>query len=54
MTMAYCFPVMKDEFKDKRVWVTGGTKGMGETILRRFTSAPRRTWNDPSACTEKR
>jgi NAD(P)-dependent dehydrogenase (short-subunit alcohol dehydrogenase family) len=36
MTMAYRFPVLKDEFKDKRVLVTGGTKGMGEAMVRRF------------------
>jgi hypothetical protein len=30
MTTAYPFPVSGDEFKDKRVLVTGGTKGMGE------------------------
>ena len=28
MTVAYPFPFLKDEFKDKRVLVTGGTKGM--------------------------
>ena len=37
MTIAYPFPVLKDEFKDKRVLVTGGTKGMGEAMVRRFT-----------------
>src|SRR6266446_298539 len=37
MTTAYPFPVSGDEFKDKRVLVTGGTKGMGEAIVRRFT-----------------
>src|SRR6202048_1549934 len=37
MTMAYPFPFLKDEFKDKRVLVTGGTKGMGEAMVRRFT-----------------
>ena len=26
--IAYPFPVSGDEFKDKRVLVTGGTKGM--------------------------
>jgi NAD(P)-dependent dehydrogenase (short-subunit alcohol dehydrogenase family) len=35
----YPFPVMHDEFKDKRVLVTGGTKGMGEAIVRRFRLA---------------
>ena len=37
MTMPYHFPVLKDEFKGKRVLVTGGTKGMGEAMVRRFT-----------------
>jgi NAD(P)-dependent dehydrogenase (short-subunit alcohol dehydrogenase family) len=32
----YPFPVRSDEFKDKRVLVTGGTKGMGVEIVRRF------------------
>jgi NAD(P)-dependent dehydrogenase (short-subunit alcohol dehydrogenase family) len=36
MTTDYCFPVLKDEFKGKRVLVTGGTKGMGEAMVRRF------------------
>ena len=36
MTKPYPFPVSGDEFKDKRVLVTGGTKGMGEAIVRRF------------------
>jgi NAD(P)-dependent dehydrogenase (short-subunit alcohol dehydrogenase family) len=36
MTIAYPFPFLKDEFKDKRVVVTGGTKGMGEAMVRRF------------------
>ncbi len=36
MTMAYRFPVLKDELKGKRVLVTGGTKGMGEAMVRRF------------------
>jgi NAD(P)-dependent dehydrogenase (short-subunit alcohol dehydrogenase family) len=30
MTMTYPFPVLADEFKGKRVLVTGGTKGMGK------------------------
>ena len=25
-----------DEFKDKRILVTGGTKGLGEAVVRRF------------------
>src|SRR3981081_1129466 len=37
MTMTYPFPVSADEFKGKRVLVTGGTKGMGEAIAQRFT-----------------
>jgi len=37
MTIAYPFPFLKDEFKDKRVVVTGGTKGMGDAMVRRFT-----------------
>src|SRR6202035_1805406 len=37
MTMTYPFPVSGDEFKGKRVLVTGGTKGMGEAIVRRFS-----------------
>jgi NAD(P)-dependent dehydrogenase (short-subunit alcohol dehydrogenase family) len=32
----YPFPVRDDEFKAKRVLVTGGTKGMGEAIVRRL------------------
>lgn len=36
MTMNYPFAVFGDEFKDKRVLVTGGTKGMGQAIVRRF------------------
>ena len=37
MTMTYPFPVLGDEFKGKRVLVTGGTKGMGQAMVRRFT-----------------
>ena len=37
MTSAYPFSVLGNEFKGKRVLVTGGTKGMGEAIVRRFT-----------------
>ena len=36
MTMKYPFPVSGDEFKGKRVLVTGGTKGMGQAMVRRF------------------
>ena len=35
--MTYPFPVSGDEFKGKRVLVTGGTKGMGQAMVRRFT-----------------
>ena len=37
MTMTYPFPVSGDEFKGKRVLVTGGTKGLGQAMVRRFT-----------------
>jgi NAD(P)-dependent dehydrogenase (short-subunit alcohol dehydrogenase family) len=37
MTASYSFRIAVDEFKDKRVLVTGGTKGIGEAIVRRFT-----------------
>ena len=37
MTLTYPFPVSGDEFKGKRVLVTGGTKGMGQAMVRRFT-----------------
>jgi NAD(P)-dependent dehydrogenase (short-subunit alcohol dehydrogenase family) len=37
MTVTYPFPVSKDEFRGKRVLVTGGTKGMGQAMVRRFT-----------------
>jgi NAD(P)-dependent dehydrogenase (short-subunit alcohol dehydrogenase family) len=35
MTDSYPFVVSGDEFKGKRVLVTGGTKGVGEAIVRR-------------------
>src|ERR1700758_1490442 len=37
MPMTYPFPVSGDEFRGKRVLVTGGTKGMGQAMVRRFT-----------------
>jgi len=36
MTQTYPFALSGDEFKGKQVLVTGGTKGMGEAIVRRF------------------
>jgi NAD(P)-dependent dehydrogenase (short-subunit alcohol dehydrogenase family) len=36
MTNSYPFVAFGDEFKGKRVLVTGGTKGVGEAIVRRF------------------
>jgi FlaA1/EpsC-like NDP-sugar epimerase len=36
MTSNYPFVVFGDEFKSKRVLVTGGTKRVGEAIVRRF------------------
>ena len=36
MTNSYPFVVFGDEFKGKRVLVTGGKKGVGEAIVRRF------------------
>src|SRR5258708_1938091 len=36
MTNSYAHYISGDEFKDKRVLVTGGTKGIGEAIVRRF------------------
>src|SRR5258708_31099374 len=36
MTNSYPFSIYADEFKGKRVMVTGGTKGLGEAIVCRF------------------
>jgi len=36
MTIDYPFQVFAEEFRDKRVLVTGGTKGMGAATVRRF------------------
>ena len=36
MTNSYPFVILGDEFKSKRILVTGGTKGIGEAIVRRF------------------
>src|ERR1700756_5649109 len=39
MTTEYPFSVLAGEFADKRVLVTGGTKGMGGAMVRRFQLA---------------
>lgn len=36
MSASHPFPVHENEFQGKRVLVTGGTKGMGEAIIRRL------------------
>ena len=47
MTAPYPFPTPADEFADKRVLVTGGTRGIGAAVVRRFQLAaslwPQRT-----------
>jgi len=39
MTAPYPFPAPADEFADKRVLVTGGTRGIGAAVVRRFQLA---------------
>ena len=39
MTAPYPFPTPADEFADKRVLVTGGTRGIGAAVVRRFQLA---------------
>jgi len=39
MTEPYPFPASADEFADKRVLVTGGTRGIGAAVVRRFQLA---------------
>ena len=39
MTTHYPFPVPEGEFEGRRILVTGGTKGMGEAMVRRFKLA---------------
>jgi hypothetical protein len=39
MTTPYPFPTPADEFADKRVLVTGGTRGIGAAVVRRFQLA---------------
>jgi NAD(P)-dependent dehydrogenase (short-subunit alcohol dehydrogenase family) len=43
MTIAQRFPIIPEEFAGKRVLVTGGTKGAGAAILRRFAAAGAKT-----------
>ena len=57
MTNGYPFSLSSEEFKDKRILVTGGTKGVGEAIVRRFqlggalvaTTARSRSLHDQTA-----
>ena len=37
--MSYPFPVSANEFSGKRVLVTGGTNGMGASIVERFVAS---------------
>ena len=39
MTAPYPFPTPADEFAEKRVLVTGGTRGIGAAVVRRFQLA---------------
>ena len=39
MTKPYPFPTSADEFPDKRVLVTGGTRGIGAAVVRRLQLA---------------
>src|ERR1700761_8088622 len=39
MTKPYPFSTSADEFADKRVLVTGGTRGIGAAVVRRFQLA---------------
>jgi NAD(P)-dependent dehydrogenase (short-subunit alcohol dehydrogenase family) len=39
MTEPYPCPTSADEFTDKRVLVTGGTRGIGAAVVRRFQLA---------------
>ena len=58
MIAPYPFPTPADEFADKRVLVTGGTRGIGAAVVRRFQlagarvaatarSAPADPWTAP-------
>src|SRR3984893_3355922 len=47
MTEPYPFPTSADEFADKRVLVTGGTRGIGAAVVRRFQLAGARALATP-------